>query len=379
MKGALYSLWMEPRTPDPPAHTWRDWALVGVLIPLALIEVALRSDVVWPPVATILCLVAIMSTLWRRSHPLSSVAVTFGAIIGVDIAVLITDAETVGLYTTAVVLVLPYALFRWGSGRDAVIGLVIMLLAFIPDLARTTFVEAVAGLVILLAPMELGAAIRYRNRARAKEIDEVKMNEREQLARELHDTVAHHVSAIVIQAQAGRTLAASDPTAAVQALEVIEDAASRSLEEMRTMVGALRQNEPADLAPQLGVADIERLAADGVAAPKVAVQLTGRLDDLRPSVEAAIYRLAQESITNALRHARNATRIDVLVFGDRDSVRLTVHDDGRGASSGRGAAGFGLAGMTERASLLGGTLEAGPNRDRGWIVEATVPKAGVRS
>ena len=202
------------------------------------------------------------------------------------------------------------------------------------------------------------------------------VHEREQLARELHDTVAHYVSAIAIQAQAGRTLAASQPDAAVEALEVIEQAASRTLTEMRNMVRVLREGEEPDLAPQRSVDDIERLAHSTGDRPRVDVELSGDLDDLRPSVEAAIYRIAQESITNAVRHARHATRINVSVTGDDDYVHVTVRDDGDASSTGRNSSGFGLAGMTERATLLGGTLEAGPGSDKGWMVNAVLPRAG---
>jgi len=143
---------------------------------------------------------------------------------------------------------------------------------------------------------------------------------------------------------------------------------------MRLMVGALRDDHPADLSPQRGVADIERLALTSGDQPRVDVELTGDLDDLAPSVDAALYRLAQESITNALRHALHATRINVSVTGDDGTVRLTVRDDGDTSTTARNPSGYGLVGMTERAALLGGTLEAGPNPDRGWIVRAVLPK-----
>jgi signal transduction histidine kinase len=182
------------------------------------------------------------------------------------------------------------------------------------------------------------------------------------------------VSAIAVRAQAGRTLAATQPAAAVDALEVIEEAASRTLAELRAIVAALRDGDEADLAPQRGVADIARLAAaaDG---PRVDVELAGDLDGLQPIVGAAVYRIAQESITNALRHARHATRIDVRVTGERDCVRLTVLDDGEPGVT--APPGYGLAGMIERAALLGGTLEAGPRSARGWLVTATLPRSGA--
>ncbi|WP_309228490.1 sensor histidine kinase, partial [Streptomyces lunaelactis] len=152
---------------------------------------------------------------------------------------------------------------------------------------------------------------------------EAKAREREQLARELHDTVAHHVSGIAIQAQAGRAIAASHPERAIEALAIIEDAATRTLTELRAIVGVLRATQDTEFAPQPGVAEVEQLATDGQTRPCVEVTLFGEFDDLSPAVGAAIYRLAQESITNARRHARHATQVTVAVTGDADQVRLT--------------------------------------------------------
>jgi len=375
VRNAVRSLWAEPRVPNPPTRVWRDWALVAVLVPLAVLEVILREDLVWRPVALVLGAAPVFTLLWRRTHPLVVVAVAFGAQTLADVATLFGADESAVLYTTAYVLLLPYSLFRWGSGRDAAIGLAMILVGlFISD----TGLDLVIALGFFLFSAALGAAIRYQASSRLREMDQVKLREREQLARELHDTVAHHVSAIAIRAQAGRTLAAADPNAAVDALEVIEEEASRTLAEMRTIVGALRQGEEPDLAPQRGVADIERLALSAGDRPRVDVELSGDLDDLPSSVEAGIYRLAQESITNAVRHARHATRVKVSVVGDDRSVRLTVSDDGdAGSLSASASSGYGIAGMTERAKLLGGTLEAGPSRDRGWTVDAVLPRNGT--
>jgi signal transduction histidine kinase len=262
VKSAAHAMWAEPRAPQPPTRVWWDWALVAVLVPTAVLEGLLREGVVWRPVALVLCLVAVFSLPWRRTHPLAVVAVVFGALIVVDVAALYTGAGPVGLYTTAVVLLLPFSLFRWGAGREAAIGLAIILASYVLGAANdfTGFVDAVLAGLVLLFPAALGAAVRYRATARLRELDQVKLREREQLARELHDTVAHHVSAIAIRAQAGRLVAASDPEAAVDALKVIEEEASRTLAELRDMVGVLREDEEADLAPQRGVADLERLA-----------------------------------------------------------------------------------------------------------------------
>jgi signal transduction histidine kinase len=141
------------------------------------------------------------------------------------------------------------------------------------------------------------------------------------------------------------------------------------------MVRALRRTQPADLAPSPGIPDIEGLAGRAPTGPVVDVELLGDLDDIPPTVGTAIYRLAQESVTNARRHARHATRIEVRVTADVGSVRLWVSDDGDTSSfRPTGPGGFGVVGMMERAGLLGGTCEAGPNPDRGWTVTAALPR-----
>ncbi|KQT01131.1 sensor histidine kinase [Cellulomonas sp. Leaf395] len=372
---ALRPLWTAPRPPGAPARVWRDWALVAVLVPTAVLEGVQRPDVTWRPVALVLALVVVLSLLWRRTHPLGAVLVVFGTLTVADTAALVGGAGELGLYTTACVLLLPYSLCRWGSGREVVLGLAVILAGSALGVAAdyTGVTDAVLAVIVVLSPAAIGAGIRLAATSRLREQDQVRLREREQLARELHDTVAHHVSAIAIRAQAGRVVAASDPSAALDALVVIEGEASRALTEMRLMVGALRDDGAAELAPQRGVADIGSLATGGP--PQVAVELSGDLDDLRPSVGAAIYRLAQESVTNALRHSRHASRVSVAVQADDDSVRLTVVDDGD--LQGRAGTGYGLVGMAERAALLGGTLDAGPGPERGWTVVAVLPRTGT--
>ncbi len=378
MKDAVRSLWHEPRAADPPPQGWLDWLFVGALLTAATLEVLLRPGIELRGVAFVFGALPILALLWRRSHPLAAVIVVFvtHAVVSV-VPVFGHHHATDSLYALTFVLLLPYALLRWGSGRDAVLGVVVILgtHAIVIPQESVGPLEIVAAVAVLLLPAALGASVRYRAAFRIREIDQVKLREREQLARELHDTVAHHVSAIAVQAQAGRAVAATNPAAATRALEAIEAEASRTLAEMRTMVGALRQGDEPALAPQRGVADIEQLAERATGAPRVEVAPSGDLEHLTPAVDAAVYRLAQESITNAIRHARRATRIRVAVAGEPDCVRLTVSDDGEPSPFGAGAApGFGIVGMTERATLLGGTLQAGPNDDRGWTVTAVLPR-----
>src|SRR4051794_5550603 len=375
---ALRSLWAEPRPTNAPDRGPRDWALVAVLTCWSVVEVVLRQDLAPRPVLLLYTLAVVGPLLWRRTHPLVAVAVSFGTLTIVDIVRILTGSHGAPLNSTAAALILAYALFRWGSGREAAIGLgVILLWQPITTVADpTSLADTVGSYAFFLSAAALGAAVRYRVKFRIRDIDQAKAREREQLARELHDTVAHHVSGIAIQAQAGRAIAASHPERAVEALAIIEDAATRTLNELRAIVGVLRATQDTEFAPQPGVAEVEQLATDGQTRPCVEVTLFGEFDDLSPAVGAAIYRLAQESITNARRHARHATQVTVAVTGDADQVRLTIDDDGS-AAGGRAPAGYGLVGMRERASLLGGTFHAGPAAERGWRVEAVLPRTGT--
>jgi signal transduction histidine kinase len=370
-RGAMTSFLAEPRTPNAPGPLPRDWVLVAVVLLAGLLEVTLSDHVVWPVLALLMAVAPAISLPWRRTHPVLVTATVFGAILLGDLVTYVGTGEPLQLASAAYVLFLPYALFRWGSGMEAVTGMATILVAHTLSTALSASVlELAAAPLFLLLPAALGAAVRYRTSSRLSKADQIRLREREQLARELHDTVAHHVSAIAIRAQAGRMR----PDAAIDALEVIEAEASRALAELRALVGALREADDAELAPQRGVADIERLANAAGDGPRVDVQLDGELDDLRPLVGAAIYRIAQESITNAIRHARRATRIDVRVTGDRDCVRLTVSDDGEAVSAANGSSGYGLVGMSERAALLGGSLEASPQAGSGWTVTAVLPR-----
>ncbi len=376
---ALRSLWAEPRPADPPDRGHRDWVLVAVLVCWSLLEAVFGEDLA-PPSLQVLAVLAVLGPLlWRRTHPLVAVAIAFGTLTIVDTVRILTGSQGALLASTSATLILTYALFRWGSGREAASGLGVILvwlpITFVAD--QLSLAEKVAGYAVFLFAAALGAAIRYRTKIRIRDIDQAKAREREQLARELHDTVAHHVSGIAIQAQAGRAVAATDPQRAIEALATIEGAATRTLTELRAIVGVLRASQHTDLAPQPGLSEVDLLATDGQERPCVTVALCGELDDLSPAVGAAIYRLAQESITNARRHARHATQVTVTVTGDADRVRLTIDDDGSSPAGGRAPAGYGLVGMQERATLLGGTFHAGPTAERGWRVEATLPRTGM--
>lgn len=371
---AVRSLWDEPRVAGVPGPAWLDRVLVGVVMVTALLEGILREDVSWRPVVTIVAVGLAPVLLWRRTHPLVCVVVGFGTGTALGVAGQLAGIPDVGLHTMSFILVLVYALVRWGSGRQIVIGLAVVLVAAVVSIAvdDTEPAELFGGLAVLAAAAAGGAAFRYRAESRRRAVDQIRSQERVGLARELHDSVAHHVSAIAVQAQTGRTLARKRPEAALEALAVIEGEASRTLAEMRAMVRVLRAGAPAEYAPQPGVADLVSLARRDPA-PVVDVELAGDLTGIRPQVDAAAYRIAQEALTNALRHARHASRVEIRVAEGAGTLRLRVVDDGQVAPARPATHGFGLLGMTERVNLLGGTLRAGPRPEGGWAVDAELP------
>lgn len=376
----LAGVWAEPRPARPPVRVWRDRALFSGLVAISLIEVLLREDRAWALLVVGVSVVVAASLLWRRTRPLAAVAAAFGTLLAFDIA-RIMAIDATGLDTVAAVLVLPYALLRWGSGREAVLGLGIILVWVPVTLAAvpTSPAEVAAGYGFFLFSAALGAAVRYRTRSHDREIEQVRLRQRGELARELHDTVGHRVSAIAVQAQAGRALATADPERALTTLVTIEEEASRTLREMRALVGVLRDGTDTDLAPHRGVADIEALARPGGEVLGVRVQVSGDVEAVEPAVSTALYLIAAEAVTNATRHASGATHVTVDVTASRRQVHLRVCDDGEARTSSSSHAGFGLRGMAERASLLGGTLRAGPDRDGGWSVDASLPRTAGAS
>lgn len=374
---AIGALWSEPRAPGAEGPRARDWVLVALLVVAAVVETALRDDLVWRATSLAVAVLGAAVLPWRRVRPLAATAVAVGMATAVEAAALASDVRWDGLGTAIFFLLLPYSLGRWGSGREVVGGAgVFAVIITLEAVGGLSAGDLVGGVAVVVLAGAVGVGIRYQQLSRRQEVAGVRSRERADLARELHDTVAHHVSAIAVQAQAGRAVVGTDVDAVAAVLEVIEEQASRTLEEMRSMVGALRDGDHADLSPPQGVHDIERLARSDGPGPRVIVQLTGSLRDLRPSLDAALYRLAQEAITNARRHAEHATHITVRVAADEECVHLSVDDDGHPGHSSP-APGFGLAGMAERANLLGGTLSAGRQPNGGWNVTAVLPRTGA--
>ncbi|MFE7504548.1 sensor histidine kinase [Promicromonospora sp. NPDC057488] len=368
------SVWHEPRPADTRPIGWLDRLLVSVFAAAALVEGIVRPGLAWRPLVTVLALALVPALLWRRSRPLVAVLVGWGVAGLLSVLQLTTHAGDLGLYSMIAVLILLYSLVRWGSGREIVLGTAFVTVVVALGMYATSagLADVFGGSVLLLLVVALAAVFRYRADLSHRQQREIRNQERVALARELHDTVAHHVSAIAVQAQAGGVVAALQPEKAAEVLAAIESEASRTLVEMRSMVRVLREEDAVAYSPQLGVADLPALARVD-ATPTVEVSLSGSLTRLAPPVDAALYRLAQESLTNAVRYARSATRVGIDVRREGDTVMLRVSDDGQTAPGPVPAPGFGLLGMAERAQLLGGSLSAGPGPQGGWVVEAVLP------
>lgn len=205
--------------------------------------------------------------------------------------------------------------------------------------------------------------------------------ERLRIARELHDAVAHHVSLMGVQAAAARTLLDTDPAAARDRLETLEASSRAAVSELYQLLGTLRDDDSAERpssnepAATLTLNSLDTLVADAVEAGlRVSLERVGEAFELPPLVGLNLYRIAQEALTNVLKHAGPGTVVRVHVRFAPHEVELEVADDGRGRPGPppKGAS-LGLLGMRERAASLGGRLEASSRAESGWLVRVTVP------
>ena len=201
--------------------------------------------------------------------------------------------------------------------------------------------------------------------------------ERARIARELHDVVAHHISMIAVQAETARLTTPGMPAAGAQRLSEIGDTARAGLTEMRRLLGVLREDAQVvlpDRHPQPGLAQLPRLVDEARESSGAAYRLiiSGSPVTVDPGVGLAAFRIVQEALTNAMRHAPGAA-VDVEVrYGDGD-LRLRIRDNGPGPEPATPGGGHGLLGMRERAAAMGGELRAGPATVGGFLVEASLP------
>ncbi|QYC41123.1 Sensor histidine kinase LiaS [Nonomuraea coxensis DSM 45129] len=211
-------------------------------------------------------------------------------------------------------------------------------------------------------------------RSRLAEDAQAVLEERARIARELHDVVAHHMSVIAIQAEAVPIRAAGDPVQLEAGLAEIRHLSLEAIAELRQVLGVLRdQDGRTETAPQPGLDRVEELVANARSAGlAVLVKRSGPMDGLGPAVELSAYRIVQESLSNAMRHAPGSA-VGVELVREGEELRLRVANSRGTGDGGPPGAGQGLVGMRERASLLGGTLEAGPTPSGGFEVAAALP------
>jgi signal transduction histidine kinase len=336
-----------------------------------------------------------LAIAWRRRAPLAVLAMTAGFFCILTVAVVPPSGD--GAITVAVaVLVAVYSVGAHTAGWQGIAGLVGTLAVVLGAVAADPNQTDLNGYLFFLAavggPWLAGRAIRHRRlserhlearalaaeREREQRARAAVAEERIRIARELHDIVAHAISVIVVQARGGRRSVASEPREALEAFDSIEATGREALAEMRRLLGLLRQGdeEPA-LAPQPSLRHLDTLLAQiRKAGLSVELSVEGQPAALPPGVDLSAYRIVQEALTNALKHAGPATARVVLRYA-AEALEVQVIDTGH-RPPGRDGVGHGLLGMQERAALFGGQLEAGRRSEGGFGVRARLPLAAQR-
>ena len=276
-----------------------------------------------------------------------------------------------------------YALAVWTSHRWFVVGVAFFVVSNLapqlvtPDSDNPVWAfTAGAVLVMVLVRRIVGdrdRRLRLAERERELVKREAVMGERARIARELHDVIAHHVSIMVVQAGAERRTLDAGNASTREVLTTIERIGRSALTEMRRLVGMLRGNDDDTLAPQPGICDLATLVAQMRAAGlDVQLQMQGESRDIPVGIDLSAYRIVQEGLTNALKHAGHAHTM-VRVRYHVDSLGIEILDDGDPGAVEVERGGHGLVGMRERVALCGGTLEAGRGTAGGFAVRVLLP------
>jgi signal transduction histidine kinase len=339
-----------------------------------------------PTAALLLVAVACLALAWRRRRPVAVLAVSTSAAVVYSLLGYVN-----GSVLLAPVLAL-YAVATLVSVRRAVAATVATLVLLMAATAANNPLGHITGGGFDLIPglvavaFFAGIAVASRRAYAASVQDRAEQDvrrrldeERLRIARELHDVVAHTMATINVQAGVAAHVLSTRPEAAAESLQVIRAASKDGLRELRAILNVLRQADDADpTKPVPRTAQLDGLIAgacqDGLA---TTLTVTGTPVPLPAAVDLAVYRIIQESLTNAIRHAGPASAAVSLSYHD-DELRVVITDNGRGqtpsaASTADQAGGHGLAGMRERAAAVGGTVEAGPGPAAGFQVTARLP------
>lgn len=347
-------------------------------------SIAIRSfaDV---PIPVLLVFAVASAALYRRRH--EPVAV-LGVALVAWVVTLGSDYNDLG----GVAIVALYSVGRYtAEKRWAYLGLAATVVVAVIDglLSPIPWGEIVFTAVVLFVVWDVARGLRFRaeravrqRHERAAEARRIVTEERARIARELHDVVAHRVSLMTVQAGAAKAVMGQDRDAAVTAIAAVEEAGRQALSELRDLLGVLRPDTDHDeLGPQPGLADLGRLAEQFRNAGLDLSLTTDGVPELPDRVDLFAYRIVQEALTNALKHAGPETSAEVRLFESKAGIVVEVLDSGSGAvstsaDSSEEPGGHGIVGMRERALLLGGTLDAGPRPGGGFRVAAYLPTGG---
>jgi signal transduction histidine kinase len=321
---------------------------------------------------------------WRRRAPLAVLAVTGVASVASGLLLRATGGEAAVLVALATVVAREA---RWRVSLAAVA--LTVAAAGVVALGLGARLDQLAGVAAALtASVAVGVAVRTRRAQLAERAAELARDrafraeiaaaaERARIARELHDVVAHNISVIIALADGGGLSVRSEPERALEALEGVASTGREALRELRGLVGVLREDDAGPEAgrrPQPGVGELDELVARvRLAGLPVRLRVEGEPTALGAGLELTIYRVAQEALTNTLRHAREAQGAEVRLRYGAEAVELEVLDDGRRPAA-RAGAGRGLLGMRERAGAHGASLQAGPRNGGGWRVAMRLPR-----
>jgi signal transduction histidine kinase len=322
--------------------------------------------------------------LVRRTRPTECLA----AMVGVYVLEFALVGSPEGYGVAAPPMIAAYSVARWERRRPPWWGLVLVVVLGLCwvgfDPMDDTATKKLAGLVWLspwVISWLVGALVRSRAQnaearhlAREQRAQHAVAEERNRIARELHDVIGHSVSVMTVQASAVRRRLTPEQAVERQALETVEAAGREALAEMRRMVGVLRdQGEEAGREPPPGLGQVDRLVQKfRTAGLPVRLTVSGTAQPLAPGLDLTAYRLVQEGLTNTLRHAQAPQTADVCITYGDDCLELAVRDDGRQVTT-RGEAGHGLLGMKERVSVYGGQLVARPRPEGGFELVASLP------
>jgi signal transduction histidine kinase len=374
-----------------------DVALALALLALGELELwggaTYQGDPVYPGprVVTALAIVPLLTLplVLRRRRPLVALAFVLGTTAWASLA--FGGAEAASSFVVWIVAV--YSAAAHTSRRVAVLvaGLAVGAVHELRDPHVHGIADVVFAAGLLAVAWLFGVAVRSRQgrivaledetsrltAERERRAREAVAAERARIARELHDVIAHAVSVVVVQAQAGQRLVGTDEARTRESLEAIETTARTAMQEMRRLLGMLRETDGATLEPQPGLAQLDTLAAQVTdAGLPVEVEVAGEPVALPAGLDLAAYRLVQEGLTNALKHSR-ADRARVRIGYEQTHLSVEVDDDGVGPTGNGADGGHGLVGLRERVTLYGGEVESGPRPEGGWRLRARLPLEGL--